>query len=83
MSASPSCRGLYTALCFLVLGNQRTASARAGDRRTEVLVRSCHSARQLPCERWDKSVRGPINKKSMRISAPFKGCGVIDVRPSI
>ena len=43
MLASPGCRGLYIVLCFLVLGSQKTTSARAGDRRTQVLVLSCYS----------------------------------------
>jgi hypothetical protein len=43
MLASPGCRGLYTAGCFLVLGSDRVTSARAGDGRTRVLVLNCYS----------------------------------------
>jgi hypothetical protein len=42
MLASPDCGGLYIALCFLVLGGQRTTTARRGDRRTQVLVLNCY-----------------------------------------
>lgn len=42
MLASPGCRGLYTAGCFLVLGSKRAISARAGDGRTRDLVLNCY-----------------------------------------